>query len=536
MDGVCVALGLLAALAAVPGVAHGQQASPGVPAQQQESGYSLRVNSQLVVLDVVVTGKDGKNVRHLTKDDFTVYENKVPQTIKSLEEVTPPAAAAAIQVHSTEELDKLEPNAPVSVIVIDELTTQFADLAFARYSLKKYLNAQGDTLQQPTMLVAANYDNVAMLHDYTTSRQEILDALDHHLGSVNSVTRAQQSSWMNEQINGAFASVVGVAEAAAGHPGHKNLIWVGRGFPSIDPSTLDGEQRAALDKAIASCTNLLRDARVTLYSIDPAGLSASSPAQDQDGYETDPFGGQIDFDTMVTATGGLALHGRNDVDRLIDEAVRDGESFYTLSYAPSASSQDPQKFRNIRVVMKDRSLQASTRQGYFAHDAAVEPALGAKGDFSHRLVFDLNVAGSNLMVYDGIPITAIRDAKSPDHFVLRVPASSLMRREDANQEAAKEGNVELTVAAETFDRKGKLLNKHVQLVKLLVPAPENRSGGSATVDVAATVATQPPAARVRLIVRDNASGKIGADNFFLVDRKSIADPATGLNTGGRAYK
>ncbi len=533
---------MAACLVAGQAAAQGQQA-PVVPAQpqaaQQESGYSLRVNSQLVVLDVVVTGKDGKNVRHLTKDDFTVYENKVPQRIKSLEEVTPPAPAAVIQVHSTAELDRLEPDAPVSVIVIDELTTQFADLAFARYSLKKYLNAQGDTLQQPTMLVAANYDNVAMLHDYTTSRQEILDALDHHLGSAGSVTRAQQSSWMNEQINGAFASVVGVAEAAAGHPGHKNLIWVGRGFPSIDPSTLDGEQRAALDKAIASCTNLLRDARVTLYSIDPAGLSASPPTQDEDGYETDPFGGQIDFDKMVTATGGLALHGRNDVDRLIDEAVRDGESFYTLSYTPSASSQDPQKFRNIRVVMKDRSLQTSTRQGYFAHGGAVEPALGAKGVYSHRLVFDLNTAGSNLMVYDGIPMTVVRDAKAPDHFLLRVPASSLMRQEDAGPE----GNVELTVAAESFDRKGKLLNKHVQLVKLLVPAPEYGSVGpntaaskTADVEVAATIPTQSPAARVRLIVRDNASGKIGADNFFLVDRKSIADPATGLNTGGHAYK
>jgi hypothetical protein len=36
---------------------------------------TLTVSSRLVVLDVVVTGKDGKPVDGLTRDDFRVYED-----------------------------------------------------------------------------------------------------------------------------------------------------------------------------------------------------------------------------------------------------------------------------------------------------------------------------------------------------------------------------------------------------------------------------------------------------------------------------
>ncbi len=48
-----------------------------------------------------------------------------------------------IPIHSTAELDRLEPNAPVTLIVLDEINTPFGDEAFARYSLKKFLDQQG---------------------------------------------------------------------------------------------------------------------------------------------------------------------------------------------------------------------------------------------------------------------------------------------------------------------------------------------------------------------------------------------------------
>jgi VWFA-related protein len=501
---------------------------PGEP-----GAYALKVTSQNVVLDVVVNDGKGANVKGLTKDDFEVLENKVPQRVESFEEVTSRAAVpgAAVQVRSTAELDRQEPDAPVSILVIDELTTRFEDLAFARYSLKKYLKAQGDTLEQPTMLIAANFRNIAVLRDYTTSRKEIVDALEHHLADYAALTRAQNPSWQGEQINAAFGSLIGVAEATAGHPGHKNMIWIGRGFPPVNMAQLVPSMQDAFTEQLATCTRLLRDSRVTLYTIDPAGIRTELPARDSaDMYVDDPFGGQVDFDTMAVATGGKALHGRNDVDRMIDESVRDGETFYTLAYRPTSSSDDPKAFRKIKVVMKDPGLRASTREGYFVAAAPVAPLRDANGKYSQRLIFDLNVASGSMLVYDGVPLTLTRDASSGDRFTVHLHAGDLPLEVDSSQKPS----AELTVLVESFDRKGRMLEHNATAMTVRMAGPPPSSGPDVrAVNIPVSVGTKQPAARVRVVVRANATGKVGAENFFLVDPKTLADPASGVNVRRR---
>lgn len=431
---------------------YGQQAPPAnpvTPSSQQPNTYSLQVNSQIVVLDVVVNNKKGEPLPNLTRDDFKVYEDKVPQTILSFESAARPAAQASavpMAISSTAELDKKEPNAPVSIIVLDEVTTKFQDEAFARYSLKRYLNGQNDTLQQPTMLIAVNFKNILVLRDYTTSRKEILDALDKHFAGYN--WQAVSGSWKGEQFSAAFASLTSVAEATAGHPGHKNMVWVGRGFPSLRWDRLPASTQDQLRVAIASCANVLRDARVTLYAIDPVGISAEPPATDEEGfYVDDPFGGQVDFDTMAQTTGGQAFHGRNDVDHLIGTGVSDGETFYTLTYRPSTVSQNAKQFRRIQVLMTDRSMRATTREGYFSGAAPVAPALDAKGKISRQLNFDLNVAGESLMVYDGIPLTVVRDPATPDKFILHFRADSLTWQNVEEQKRKSELSVMVALAS-----------------------------------------------------------------------------------------
>lgn len=495
-----------------------QVSSQQVPAEQ--GGFTLQLKSQLVVLDVVVTNKKGENVRHLTKDDFAVYEDKTPQPLLGFEEhVPPPDNAAPVAIHSTAELDRLEPQAPVSILVLDELTSKFEDLAFARYSLKKYLDAQGDVLAQPTMLISANYDNIAVLRDYTTSKKEIESALEHHMANYGALLmRGHSQSWAGTVFGATLGLLHGVAQATEGHPGHKNMIWIGRGFPSMDMSQVPGDQVQALDDALSACTSLLRNARVTLYSIDPAGLSADPPAQDENGLEIDPFGGQVDFDTMAVATGGRAMHGRNDVDAMIAATVRDGASFYTLSYRPVSDSPAAKPFRNIRVVMRDKSLEASARQGYFTTPPTVAPWSDPKGKPSSQLVADLGIAGSSWLVYDGVPLRVERDSADADRFILHLAGSALTVQGD---EAGK-ANAEVTVLLVSFDRRGKLLRKHANVVGLHVDHADQ------PLDLSLSISTAPPAARVRVVVRDNKSGKVGADNFFLVDRKTISDP-TGIN-------
>jgi VWFA-related protein len=520
---------LFAGVVVVSSVAVAQQAaSPQQPAGDDAGAYTLKVTTQNVVLDVVVNDRKGNPVTGLKAGDFTVYEDKVPQVLKSFTEVTPESVkAGTIAVNSTAELDRLEPEAPVSIVVIDELALSTMDLAFAEYSLNRYLKGRGDMLDQPTMLIAANSQKIAILHDYTTSRKEILEALKHHDTDYNVLARGQASSWEGEQASAAVGTLIAVAEATAGHRGHKNMIWVGRGFPPIDLGNVPDADKLAFDKALETCSRLLRDSRVTLYTVDPIGISGGyNENVSGDKFAQDPFGGEAGFDTIALASGGQAMHGRNDVDHSIDQTVRDGESFYTLSYRPAVKSDTAKDYRRIKVVMKDPNLVATTRQGYFATPAPVGAMKDADGKYAKQTMYDLTLAADSLLVYDGIPVTVIRDAAAPDKFVLRLRASDVPWKVDAPERESSA----LTVLMASYDRKGKLLEHSARTMTVHLPVVADGNGPDArAVNLPLTIATAAPVARVRFVVRSNASGKIGAVNFFLVDEKTLTDPAAGLD-------
>jgi VWFA-related protein len=512
--------------------------------QQPSPAYTLSVSSQLVTLDVVVNDKYGQPVRGLKRGDFTIYEDNIPQSIVSFEatEPKPVTGRGPTEIHSTAELDKLEPDAPVTIVVLDELTTRFEDQYFARYSLEKYLAKQGEILDQPMMLMARSLDHTQVLHDYTTSKKEILDSLNRHLAGND--WRNNNSSWSEEQILAEFASLIEIAKATQGHPGHKNLIWIGRGFPAIPRDNVAPGKEDPLGAAIAQFTNLLRDARVTLYMIDPAGVAAPTAALDATSDATgdvstvpltlvDPFGDQVGFEMMATATGGQSLHGRNDVDRMIGTTVSDGQIFYSLAYKPSSSitTDNPKQFRKIRVEVKGGTLLATTREGYYLPKPVETVAKEEPGKLSEQARFNLAAASQGLMVFDGIPLTITREEKTPDHFHLAFPAACLNLKNDG---ARMTGDVSLIVLS--FDRTGKLLDRTGQVISLHLAGLPAGDTESRTVEIATSLDTRSPAARVRFIVLGNANGKIGADNFFLVDRKTLKDSATGLKPSRTAPK
>jgi hypothetical protein len=56
-----------------------------------------------------------------------------------------------------------------------------------------------------------------------------------------------------------------------------------------------------------------------------------------------------------------------------------------------------------------------------------------------------------------------------------------------------------------------------------------------TIKVPVSVSTKAPAVRLTFVVRTNAKGKVGAENFFLVDRTTLSDAASGTNSS-RTYQ
>ena len=117
----------------------------------------------------------------------------------------------------------------------------------------------------------------------------------------------------------------------------------------------------------------LQAARITLTSIDPAGLASAPPPEDADGnLLDDPFGATLGFDNMVVATGGHALHGRNDIHAMVDTSVREEPAFYTVSYAPSPDNTSNKPYRNIRIVLRNPDC-APTPARAITPEPIVEP-------------------------------------------------------------------------------------------------------------------------------------------------------------------
>lgn len=523
----CWRLALVAALSFLPRAVLSQTAAQqSIPTGSQV----IHVESNIVLLDVVVTDRKGNLVNGLGKDDFQVFEDKTPEKILSFE--APAAHIASTTnvalpplISSTADLDRLTPQAPVAIIVLDEVNTQFVDEAFARYSLGKYLDAQGDTLRQPTMLAAVDMHQFMVLRDYTTKRNDILSALNHHLAEFP--WQLNNTNRQPDQLSRAFSALQMVAEATTGHIGHKSLIWVGRGMPFID---LNSIQPSALDQvmtAIRECTNKLQAARITLYAIDPAGLSADPPAEDDDGnLLDDPFGATLAFDNMVIATGGRAYHGRNDIDSLLEASVQEGSDFYTLSYAPSSASPSENTYRNIRIVLRNPALRANTRKGYYTAASVVEPEPTSNTKLPNDLVFDLTAASRSLLVYDAVPMNVVRDAINPDKFHINIRAADAAWQSDKPEHL----HSDVLVIAESFDRKGKMLQRNANVYNFdLSPDSKGNSPVPNDISISESISTTGPAARLRFVVRNGHNGKLGAQNYYLVDKHTITDSVTGLN-------
>ena len=149
-----------------------QQSAPSIPAP------TIRVTTHMVLIDAVVTDKQGKAITGLRPEDFVVEENGKVQKIASL--TTPadntPAAAPALPpgIYSNEAQFR-SPGRPITVMLLDALNTPFTDQAYARTQMLAFVKEQfkpGDR-----MGVFALTGSLNLLQDFTSDPQVLYTAL-----------------------------------------------------------------------------------------------------------------------------------------------------------------------------------------------------------------------------------------------------------------------------------------------------------------------------------------------------------------------
>ena len=253
---------------------------------RMQPGSTLTVTSRLVVVDVVVTDKSGKPVTNLGKDKFVIYEDGIKQTVKDFDppsgHMMPTGSATTPVVNSVADLPKIG-TAPVNVLVFDELNTPFNQLAYARQQMEKYLMSQPEVLPVPTLFVAAGNTKMAMLHDYTQSRAELLESVKKHTGDFDFTAMIAQLNGGKLGKDDGMVETLGalsqIAESLRGVPGRKNVIWIGKGYnQAMDLNNLSQADKDRAMAVIQQVTDRMLAARATLYSIDPEGPVGASDA------------------------------------------------------------------------------------------------------------------------------------------------------------------------------------------------------------------------------------------------------------------
>src|SRR5258708_34890161 len=137
------ALLLIANLVATPCSTEAHQSSPDVPS------VTLRSNTRLVMVDVVVTDKKGQPVTGLKADDFTVEENGKKQKIGVFVPPVPAnrmAPASAPPGILSNHPENVGPAGVPIVLVLDATNSPFKEQAYGRSEILQYVAGQGQSV------------------------------------------------------------------------------------------------------------------------------------------------------------------------------------------------------------------------------------------------------------------------------------------------------------------------------------------------------------------------------------------------------
>ena len=510
---------LLGVVAGLSSPAKSQTASPTT---------TIRVTSDLVYLDVTVVDRKGNPiVTDLTKNDFTITENGKPQRIFSFDTPvagaeTPgdasPAAGPEVQVSNTKTAQK----GPATILVLDLMNTPSADSAYARDSIRRYLAKQPERLASPTELMVLNNTALNMVQPYTHIRDDLLYALHHvppetpyKLGSM----QFGNQEWYNQSAAQSIEALQQIALQNRGQAGRKNILWVGYGGPSIPLDPGDPLWDKEIRFYVRGTTNMLVDARITLFLIRPEALGSLTLDPDhhaklskiegslaQKATNGDPFAGTVNFGLFINGTGGRFFSKRNDIDRAIAEAQELGSKYYTLTYQPQASENNGE-FREIKVVLRDPNLRAMTKAGYFA------PEITTSADSTpHHLdpMYQIEEAAQSGAVFDSLGVSLVHVERHPDSESVEV--RMLLKSTHLRWQSTSDGRstADITVAAVSLSKQRDILASRLRRLTIFSNSQDPARLAASETPVSITVPAPHHTESVRVVILAQEGGQVGA--------------------------
>jgi VWFA-related protein len=313
-----------------------------------------------ITLDVVVTDKSGKPTPGLEQQDFTLLDNKQPNKILSFNAILGGSATA-------------DPSVEV-ILLVDEVNTAFKNVAFARDQVEKFLQRNGGELEHPTSLVFLSDSGVASTSS-TRDGNTLIAELHQNRNGLRIIGRAQGVYGLGDRVGLSLHALEQFADYESSRPGRKLVIWLSPGWPLLSGPRveLSSKEEQNLFKTIVALSDALRQARITLYSIDPLGMADSRGLRALR-YENYVKGvkkangvhiGNVALQVLAEQSGGRALEYDNDVAGEIATCIADTNAFYVLTF-DGLRGDGPNEYHALAIKIDKPGLKARTRAGYYA--------------------------------------------------------------------------------------------------------------------------------------------------------------------------
>ena len=298
--------------------------------QKAQDPATLRIETELVQVDLVVTDKQGKIVKDLKREDFQIFEDGKPQTITHFSVGTATRQATWLRTEpkapnkTTSAIPAPTPPAINAgrylVMAVDDIHLKPANLMLAKKTLTKFINQQIGQSDQVAMITTSG--QVGMFQQFTSSHEALQRAvnrlsvatktvtnnfdipritpyqaeliedgdndalelavqelmarqgLDRRMATAQSQSQARMIVQENKNLTTATLSTLeNIVRDLRGLPGRKVLVLLSDGF-------LLGGHRNGVHYDIRRITDAATRAGVVLYSLDARGLMAMPETMD----------------------------------------------------------------------------------------------------------------------------------------------------------------------------------------------------------------------------------------------------------------
>jgi len=410
-------------------------------ATDAQSTIVFKSSVRRVIVDVVVTGTNGKPVPDLRAADFSISEDGKPQKILSFDvhdfDPVPDSAPSRpnLPANTFMNLPSGPERGPLYVLLLDLLNMEVDDQPAARKQLFNFAMSKPLGTRFAVFVLS---DSLHLVQGFTEDRNLLASALDpknprSHLPRVFLYADNFRPFYSVPRV------LIGIAKYLGDLPGRKNIIWFSGSFPAsiLPDSGRGGDEAESFNRDLKQATDAMARGQIALYPVDSHGVvvtggstgayqHGSGSASEVSGVGRSMadsstsagtgggMGNAADIalnarymteDELAYATGGRAFHSTNDLVSTLTEATEAGAHYYTLTYAPSNQDYSGQQ-RNIHVQLAKRGCSLAYRRAYFGSPDFLEPGSSGKKTATEQMTAINQEAADSLKVHmqSGAPI------------------------------------------------------------------------------------------------------------------------------------